>query len=497
MLSALCLWAAFVVPHLYGVIFVALIPLLAVITDLRPRQAFIVGFIGGAIFHALMNYWLVPTIIGLRERIGFGMSATVATASATFLLLACYQGLFSGLFAACLTWLRPSTALLSIIIAALWTLMEWFRGLGPFGYPWADLVYSQTGSLPLLQISEWTGGYGVGFLIAGVNGLIWTAIKLRSGRLVVTALILVGFWYGLGKVIMHQYRDAPDTLQVALVQSSISVDEKRDQKNLLRSVNTHEALSWQAERHGVEMIVWPESALFTRFNEDVDLQFTIGDLARELGVPLLIGALEGDRRGERLYNSCYVIDARGKWTVVHQKGRLVPFGEYIPFERYMTFLRPIARATAHVSHGRKLMESEVAGRSIGVIICFESMFPSIARRLTANGAQALVVITNDAWYGRTLAPHHHARMAVLRAVENRRSLARCANTGVTYFIDSLGRTGPALPLFTRGVVLGKIALTNSRTFYTRFGDWVVIVSGLLIAAIGANRCFVMWRRSWS
>jgi apolipoprotein N-acyltransferase len=162
---------------------------------------------------------------------------------------------------------------------------------------------------------------------------------------------------------------------------------------------------------------------------------------------------------------------------------LVPFGEYVPFADYLTFIQPLVENVGDFAAGRRQPPLSFGNFKLGVLICYESIFPDISRQWVEDGANLLVNISNDAWYGRSSAPHHSLAMAVLRAVENRRSLVRAANTGVSAVIDPLGRIVAELPLGEAGFLDVALPQKRAKTVYARSGDWPVF-GAILLALFG-------------
>ena len=191
-----------------------------------------------------------------------------------------------------------------------------------------------------------------------------------------------------------------------------------------------------------------------------------------MGVPILFGAPAFDRDGSRInyFNSAFLISPEKKILGRYDKIHLVPFGEYAPLAGVLGFTRDIIGAIGDFTSGEGVHNLTLPWGKFGVLICYEAIFPDLTRRFVERGAQFLVNITNDAWFGRTAAPYQHLSMATVRAVENRVPIARAANTGISALIDSRGRVVRSTDLFTREVLSGKIKLDKSRSFYTEFGD---------------------------
>jgi apolipoprotein N-acyltransferase len=254
----------------------------------------------------------------------------------------------------------------------------------------------------------------------------------------------------------------------------------------------HAELTRRAPRAGARLIVWPESAVAWRYDSDPFVAATLTGLAREAGAFLVVG--NDDRTAhpgepERLYVGAKLFDPKGRLTLRYHKVRLVPFGEYVPLQPLLTLGgRVAARLVQQVSDftpGDAALVGEADGRRVGVSICYEAIFPDYVRLFANDGADLLVNITNDAWYGTTSAPYQHFAMATFRAVENGVYLVRAANTGISGVVDPLGRIVERTPLFETALLVRDVPRAVIRTFYTRFGDvfaWACLAASALLTA---------------
>jgi apolipoprotein N-acyltransferase len=240
------------------------------------------------------------------------------------------------------------------------------------------------------------------------------------------------------------------------------------------------------------VVVWPETAVPAFFQRDPQVRPVVLETARQARVDLIFGAPSAENRpqltpgGEPrvvLFNSAYVVSAEGAVKARYDKQHLVPFGEYVPLSGLLFFVNRLADGIGDFEPGRGMPEVSAGGARVGVLICYEAIFPDLARRVAA-GASVLVNITNDAWFGRTAAPWQHLAQAVFRAVELKRPLVRAANTGVSAIVDRSGRVETALGLFTRGTLAARIALPRAgeSTLYARVGDRFAHVCALAAAA---------------
>jgi len=250
------------------------------------------------------------------------------------------------------------------------------------------------------------------------------------------------------------------------------------------------------EIRGVEMIVWPETAVPLYVTHSSTYLDTIAALAAEAGAHILTGFPDYQRgeNGITYYNSAMLVSPDRGPVREYRKIHLVPFGEMIPYEDRISFLKNINFGEGDFSPGRFYEVFQVGSRKFSVAICFEAIYPSLVRKFVARGAGFIVNITNDEWFGASAGPYQHAEMAVMRSVECRVGLARCANTGLSMLVDPYGRVTRRTELFTRDTLVGDVAEGSGRTPYRRAGHLVDL--GLLVVplALAALTCLPRFRR---
>jgi len=334
----------------------------------------------------------------------------------------------------------------------------------------------------MVQISDITGIYGVSFIIVLVNVSLYRMVSAsfdHGWKPALKELLAAGFillmtgLYGEWRLIdLDTKAKNEKSFIVALVQGNIRQDIKWDPQFQEETVKIYAELTHQVKSQHPDLIIWPETATPFFFQDSFPFQSRILELSRQLGVPLLFGAPAFDRDGPKIkyFNSAFLISPEKKILGRYDKVHLVPFGEYAPLAGILGFTRDIIGAIGDFTPGAGVHNLTLPWGKFGVLICYEAIFPDLTRRFVEQGAQFLVNITNDAWFGRTAAPYQHLSMATLRAVENRVSIARAANTGISAVIDSSGRVLQSTDLFTREILSGRIIINKSRTFYTEFGD---------------------------
>jgi apolipoprotein N-acyltransferase len=466
--------------HLASWIF--LVPVLCCAVARTPRQALGDGWLHGLVFFTVLLRWLDHTF---RTYSAIPWPVTWLP----ILALAGYCGLYTGLVAAAMSWLarrrRPGWGLTAAPF--LWVAGEWVRGHLFSGFPWGLLGYSQASVLPVIQIAEWTGVYGVSFLIASVNTALAGAAMLGWRRVApglaatggMLVLALAFGWHSLGT-------GADGSLRVAVVQPSIEQAGKWDPATLARTLDTYQRLTRQAAETSPALVIWPETAIPLFLRQDRATLERLRLLSAEVGAPLLIGAIDVEYRdsASRVFNSAFLLTEqgiRGRYDKIH----LVPFGEYLPLAGLFGFVRSWAEFISEFESGTARALLPLRDAPFGAVICYEGLFPELFREFVAGGARFMVNMTNDAWFGQTSGPWQHLGVLPLRAVENRVAIARAANTGVSAVIEPNGRISRTLGLFERGVVEARLSPRIRTTFYTRYGDaFAYVCLGFALAFLG-------------
>jgi len=487
--------------HFYGLAWVALVPLLLELHRTQNwKQAFGLSYFSGFFFILLSVHWL-------KEVSWFG-----------FLFVCVYQAIYFGLFGlfakffmgklqtffsrdGVMSWIGILLTL--FILPASWVVSEWMRAEIPvMGFGWNLLAYSQAGNLLVIQSARLVGVYGISFLIAMINTVICMVLTVAEIRRRVW-MVLFGFllWvvnicYG-GMVLKN--KEVGPVMRIGVIQGNIGQQQKWDPalKNLI--IEKYLKLTELSSFDGPELVVWPEAAYPDFFNEDYAAS-SVPSLAKKLGVPMLIGS---PHRSDSLHyhNSAYLISREGKMVDRYDKIHLVPFGEYVPFKPLLSFLEPYAYTlgVGDFSFGSRYTVFEMPlGKTkevvrFSVLICFEDIFPELARNFVRAGAQCLFVITNDAWFGKTGAPYQHLEASVFRAIENGVPVVRAGNIGVSAFISPDGKVQDSVKnergfeTYVTGALTRPVVFVRSLTFFQRVGHlfpWfcvsIVVLSFILL-----------------
>jgi len=478
-LSALLLTLPFANGKLWVFAWFGFVPLFLALKDISRIKAFLLAYLSGVFFWFLTIYWLVHvTLLGT-------------------IVLVLYLALYSGVFGIIFTSVKHRAAQPQIFfIAFVWVLLEYLRSYLFTGFPWALLAYSQYINLPVIQIADFTGAWGVSFLIMLVNVSIYLAfsshfsiLSFKRKYLVPVLFILISLTYGYYKLYLIPSRQQRESIRISVIQGNIPQELKWDPSAVSYILNQYARLSQDAIRKQPDLIIWPEASSPGLLGVDDYILEEIVGLAKNLKTPLLIGTVSRD--GHDYFNSAILIGAYGEIFQRYDKLHLVPFGEYIPLKKYFPFLETIA-PIGDINKGKEytifqnLKRNTQNAPKFAVLICFEDLFPELSRKFIQRGAQFLVNITNDAWYKETTAPYQHLQASVFRAIENRVFLARAANTGISGFIAPTGKIISVVhakrgrEIFTDGDESQEILLPEmALTFYNRFGDYFVLICLIL------------------
>lgn len=483
---------------------IALVPLHIALDGAHRSQAFLLGWLSGIIGFTGIMAWVV-TAMNTYGKVPLIISYGI------LILLTAYLGLFVAVYGAGVAWFRTLIPRYGLFAApCLWVTMEWIRTYLLSGLPWSLLGYSQYRQLDLIQIADHLGVYGVSFLIILTNValaelILWLMPLFRGFRpaslpweLVSASAILISLsWAYSTTLIVNEGFDRPrSALQVGVVQPNIDQAIKWDAAFREETINRYDRLTDSLGKR-IDLVIWPEAATPFVYEREPLYQIELIAIANRASAPLLFGSpavrYDADRK-PYLLNSAYLLSPDGKLLGRYDKQHLVPFGEYIPLKSsVLFFLDKLVEGIGDFQAGPgPTILSFQAGNTgedtvkrnarFGVLICYEVIFPDLVRRIASNGAEFLVTITNDAWFGESSAPSQHFSMVVFRSVENHLAFARAANTGISGFIDPFGRIIEASPIFTQAALQATIPLRQSHTFYSRFGD-VFAYACMLICVI--------------
>ncbi|MDD5773223.1 MAG: apolipoprotein N-acyltransferase [bacterium] len=444
---------------------IALVPLFIAIDRQKSKEGFTLSFFCGLVFFSVSAFW-VSVFHPLALPLGI-------------IYLSLFFGLFG--FVICFKNGFSSPFLQSIFLASAWTGIEYIKTLGFLGFPWFSLGYTQHKFLELIQISRYTGVWGVTFLIVFFNaGFSQALLKKRLDKILVLTTVIIGCIYLWGHSVIKKYSQnfSGDELNVAVVQGNFDVYTYFPADAVLSRLSP---LSMQAvKQNKIDLVVWTETVLLENLQKDEILKQRLIQLVKDMNCYLLLGTPSfrtvGNER--KHFNSAVLISPDGGISY-YNKNHLVPFGELVPGNKRFGFMGKFAQL---VQSGEYDPDSEAqvldTGKGkFGTMICFEGIFGDYAGKFVNKGANFLVNITEDDWMKKyPSGMKQHAYMSVFRAVENQIYYVRAANSGLSFILDPAGRIIDTMPMKKEGFFVGKIHLKNdAKTFYTKYGDMFVRV----------------------
>lgn len=470
---------------------IAIAPLCFVLIDSRPWRGFLLGYTCGLVFFPGVFNWVraVPSYSLLHHLM-------------LDVYLSCYFGLF-GMGVSFIT-RRLGAATGHLSVPFLWVSQEYVRSNMSFlALPWGLLAHSQYQHPLVLQMTSITGAFGLSFLIALVNSSLCLAAlasaqirRTREGScgapigmdvmgiIALTAVFLcAAILYG--RLVLHEPIEGR-SIKVAVVQGNMEQANSSNPAYTWQVMETYDQLTSEAASSNPDLIVWPEGAIPLAIDRNTPLYHELRNASRKANTYLLLGSsrerkfMKDGARKRDLTNSAYLIspgltqDAEQRYD----KNILVPFGEYLPFADLLPWSILGIPSVAPLTQGKEIKVFATPAFRFGVSICWENIFGDYVRQFVANGAQFIVNITNEAWFGGTEAPYQFLAMSVFRAAENRIFVVRCGNTGISCVVDPHGHILSRLEgeggeeIFVRGVLTGNIVPLDFKTFYTRHGEWV-------------------------
>lgn len=487
-LSGVLYFVGFVGFDVWPLIFVFIVPLLIALEGVRLRTAFLLGAVSGMVAMMGGYYWVVHL---LRAFAGLNLPLAILG----YVLLCIYQGLYVGFIAVLVRFFDERLSVPAIYALPIaWCAVELAF---PFIFP--SFVGNALYEVSILtQIVDLFGMYGLSALICLVNAglyLLWVARRDRkkANRLHVSlagAALLLAIIYGAVRIpaVEEQIASAPK-LEVAMIQTNLGARDKAEKR--AEFIRRHQAMSREVlEAHpDLDLIVWPESAYNRWIRKDtIDLSKTVMD---RIPAPAIFGALTWDKGvpGEgrrRIYNTAVATSSTGHIVEQFDKVELLVFGETIPLIDTFPQIRSWFPRTSTFTRGTNFVNFEVAGTALMPMICYEDIIPSFVRKMwrKAGPAEVLVNVTNDSWYGDTHEPLIHLALATFRSIETRRALIRSTNTGISAFVDPVGRIVARTGQWTRETLVGEVPMNKSResTVYMVVGDILGWLSLLAVAA---------------
>jgi apolipoprotein N-acyltransferase len=384
------------------------------------------------------------------------------------------------------------------VFPLLWMASEHARSIVYGGFPW-NLTGWPLARHPLwIQSASLWGVYGVGFLVAAVTALLAAFAVSRRAWALAAAAALVLVMGGFGAARLSRLPDENGLVipvRVALVQPNLHEEDRRTLEGAAARYAAAIEMGREAGRRGVDLLVYPESTFPAYWDRSPRLREDLTALAKECRCAVLFNDLtEGP--GDRVSNSARVVTPEGLVETTYRKVHLVPFGEYVPLPKLFFFARRVSSEIGEFTPADSPVVLRAGRLSLGIGICYEILYPELARRQTADGANLLATISNDSWYGKAGAQEQHFAGAAFRAVENGRYLIRAAITGISGIVDDRGRVSGMLPAETAGVVYGTVAVETTRTTaWTAWGHWLPVAADAGALAVLLSGLLRLRRRS--
>ncbi len=460
----------------------------------RPRFAFLLGSVQGAVYFGLSLPWFYTV---MRQ---YG-PLPVMQAGGVFALVIIVMSFFHAAFAGAIAWIgKDSPGRACVAAPFLWVAMEFATMHMPaIGFPWNLLGYVAAGNIVFVQLTAITGIFGLSLVVAAYNALAaWVALQLFSGKQVGNTA-----WIGANAFLIVIALVGPRYVPKAhadytahLVQTNFPVANGYPadwMQTHATEMDSLEQISIAAAQKAPGIVVWPEvPAPFSL--QDANFLARAQRIARGAGNGFLVGVIDWKplpAGGIGASNSAVLLGPQGERQFIYDKIHLVPFSEYVPWRNWLFFARDLTSLIGDFQHGTQYKVGNISGGPFSVYICYEAIFPNEVRRFTQAGAQLLINISDDGWFGGSGAPEQHLAMARVRAVENRRWLLRDTNDGITVSIDPYGRTEARLPPHIRGELDAPYAFRSDLTPYARWGDWLpwlcVLAALVLLLVVARER----------
>ena len=509
-LSALLTALTLIFDILSVAVFVSLIPLILILikrceNGKKPFSSYAIAFAWSFCFYIVIYHWfwyLWPMdFLGVERPMA--LLITLFCWIGLSLLQAIGTAFVGPLF--CLAYKKGGPAMAPFVFAAAWTVLEYLQSLTWMGVPWARLAISQTVFPAAIQTAALFGSLFVGLLIALVNGLLALAVRyfIMEGKksvgairltAIALAVVLLNVGYGLAVIGVHDEtgKGIDSAVKVTVIQGNIASGDKWADNSNSNSMNVYESLTLEADsKDHADIVVWPETVLTTYAKENPVYRSRILELAENTGSIIFVGSLdaaENEDGNVEEYNAVIAFFPGGICEErSYRKQHLVPFGEYMPMRTILDTLLPFMTELNMLEddlaqgEGSEIIETQYG--SIGRLICFDSIYPDLARKSTADGAEYILLSTNDSWYRDSASAYQHNAHAILRAVENRRYIVRAASTGISAVITSEGNVIDMIAPLESGYITSYIFPEDGRTLYSYVGDIIVIPCAALLATL--------------
>ncbi|MDR2426678.1 MAG: apolipoprotein N-acyltransferase [Endomicrobium sp.] len=476
-LSGAALAVSFPKMNLFFLAWIALIPLVSILMHSSVQNSLIFGFASGFVFNAVGLYWLIPML-------KFNTDSYVqafAASCALWVYLSLYWAVWS-FFVNVSKRYFSCTWVISVFAACAWVLLEYARTYLLTGFPWMLIGYSQYEFTEIIQIAEFSAVYGISFLLVICNMFFYFWISSNKGnKYLLTAFLLIVLVSVFGVFRLDKFKYFGDeTFTAVIVQPNVDQYKKWDQSYKDDILFDLEKYAFEASEVKPDLIAWPETALPDFLPWDKQTYKTVKRITQTAGGFSIIGAPYSDGSG-RFFNAIFSFrpDVEG-YTAIHKKSHLVPFGEYVPFQKFLSRFFGVLNELGNFVEGKDAKIFTDNKIYSGATLCSENFFPDISRRFCLNGAKVLTNHTNDAWFFDTAAPYQHFMMNIFRAVENRKAVIIAANSGVSGIIEASGRITNSTKVMKSALISGEFLQNDYLSFYTLHGDLFVKLCALVM-----------------
>lgn len=467
-------------------VFITTIPLFIFSLEKRLKQAILKTYLFGITASLTQFYWIANVMVeDVWLLIMLGLTLLTLFIASLFLL---YGMLFRFT-------VKTYGRMYIILFPALWIVIEYLRTLGDMSFPWELSGYALTPFLPLVQLASITGIYGLSFLVVLGNILIGELLQavyrrdsirspLKLLGFFLIFLILITLW---GAFRLNKYKRFEKNIRISLIQNNMDQAHWENRISLDTAMAITEEMVFVAANDKPEMIVFPESGIYCYLERHRQRRRQVLLWSESVGIPFILGTLHFERERDnpyykyKVYNAVFYLDTGSTVFEHYYKIKLLPFSEALPFEGYFPILSRLNLGESDFHRGSEEMFFRIHDTVFPApFVCYEIIYPDFVRRRVKAGTNLFVNITNDGWFGHSTAAFHHASMARMRTIENGVSLARCANSGISMFVDPVGRIQSKTKLYARSVLTDEITYETIPTFYVKLGDWIIWLSLLMI-----------------
>ena len=457
-------------------------PLLYIFIHGDFKSNIINGYIFGLTYNLTAFYW-----IGSNS--GASFITVISSLFAAVLYLSIYWSFAGLIFSIIPTSQRRSIG--NFLFPFLIVTIEWFRSLGPLGFPWANIALTQSEYIYILQVIEITGTYGISFIIISINVIIYNAINKKTfikDGLFPVIIFLIGISI-VGWARMQSLNETQKEINAVIVQPNVDPNIKWHEKEEI--ISFMDSLHHEAAGLNPDIIVFPETALPSYLTRDYKTRKMLQETVNEYNIPLLTGTIDVviENNNKNYYNSAMWLTPNSNFKI-YSKIHLVPFAEY---DLFPEIFHPLTWLNINIDRGSFKSGKEYKifkcnNISFSNIICYESSIPRIVREFVAMGSELLIIQANDGWLGNSYGPHQHFELARLRAIENRTPVLRSANTGISGIIKPDGTVQRKVGLNKKLIFKEKIKIINSGSIYTHYGDIFALVCFFITSLISAISC---------